>query len=58
MPVWPQATALYKGDRSRSWSQEDSAGFIVPPEGLESKTGSEGKGPYFSPGSSKQSRRF
>ena len=31
---WPQATAQYKGDRNLSGSVEDSAGLIVPLEGL------------------------
>ena len=34
MLVWPRATARYKGNRSPSRSYEDSAGPIVPLEGL------------------------
>lgn len=31
---WPRATAWYKGNRSPSRSYEDSAGLIVPFEGM------------------------
>ena len=31
---WPRATAQYKGDRNLSGSYEDSAGLIVPFEGM------------------------
>ena len=32
--VWPRATAQYKGDRSLSGPYEESAGLIVPFEGM------------------------
>lgn len=34
MSVWPRATAQYKGDRSLSGPYEESAGLIVPLEGM------------------------
>jgi len=34
VPVWPRATAQYKGDRSLSGPYEESAGLIVPLEGM------------------------
>ncbi len=38
-------TAQYKGNRNLSRSLEESAGFIVPLEGRESKPQSEGRNP-------------
>jgi hypothetical protein len=32
--VWPRTTAQYKGDRSLSGPYEESAGHIVPLEGM------------------------
>ena len=45
---WPPATGSYKGDRSRVWSCEGSAGFIVLLEGAGQHNPTRGKGPYFS----------
>jgi len=39
------ATAQYKGNRNLSRSLEESAGFIVPLEGRESKPQPEGRNP-------------
>jgi hypothetical protein len=41
---WPWATASYKGDRSRRGSYEESAGFIVPLEGVGEHNPTRGKG--------------
>lgn len=41
----PLATAQYKGNRSLRGLDEDSAGFIVPLEGRESKARPEGRNP-------------
>ncbi len=41
---WPRATAPYKGDRNRSGSHEDSAGFIVPLEGMGQQNPARGEG--------------
>jgi hypothetical protein len=46
----PWTTASYKGDRSRRGSYEESAGFIVPLEGVGQHNPTQGKGPYFSQG--------
>jgi hypothetical protein len=45
MLVWPRATTQYKGNRSLGRSHEDSAGPIVPFEGRDNITRSEGRGP-------------
>ena len=45
---WPWATASYKGNRNRCRSYEDSAGFIVPFEGVGQHNPTRGKGPCFS----------
>ena len=42
---WPPATGSYKGDRSRVWSCEGSAGFIVLLEDRDNITRSEGRDP-------------
>jgi hypothetical protein len=41
---WPRATAPYKGDRNRSGSDEESAGFIVPLEGMGQHNPARGEG--------------
>jgi hypothetical protein len=41
-------TASYKENRNRRGSYEDSAGFIVPFEGVGQHNPTQGKGPYFS----------
>jgi hypothetical protein len=41
---WPRATTPYKGNRSRSRSHEDSAGFIVPLEGMGQHNPARGEG--------------
>ena len=41
----PLVTGQYKGNRNLDWSDEDSAGHIVPLEGWDNKTRPEGRGP-------------
>ena len=45
MPGGHRQRRLYKGNRSRRWSSEESAGLIVPLEGWDSTTQPEGRGP-------------
>jgi hypothetical protein len=54
----PRATASYKGNRSRRGLPEESAGFIVPLEGMGQHNPTPGKEPYFSHWRSTQLRRF
>src|ERR1700745_523264 len=41
----PLVTGQYKGNRNLDWSDEDSAGHIVPLEGWDNKTRPEGRSP-------------
>jgi hypothetical protein len=42
---WPLVTGQYKGNRNLAWSDENSAGPIVLPEGWDNITQPEGRGP-------------
>jgi len=44
----PLVTGQYKGNRNLDWSDEDSAGHIVPLEGMGQHNPTRGKEPCFS----------